>query len=119
MAKRTKRTFDSRDNFLSLLVKWTADGKFKLLEKSDSVRLYQQGSGIIGPPVMLQVTLGEEQTSLEMWLRVPNLYRILGLFLLPEEIGLESGGYTLWSDRKESRKEMNHLLEIMGLPLIK
>jgi len=111
---RTSVRFLHDGEIWSVVEKWASASGFRIKEKARCERLYQKGSGIFGPPVMLKIRQDAQETVLEAWIRVNGFMRVLSLFIFPSEIGIESGGYLLWSDRRAARKAVNGLLSQLG-----
>jgi hypothetical protein len=55
---------------------------------------------------------------MEVWVRVSFFVRLQSLFMLPAQMGVESGGMRGVVPRKMARNSVNKLLEQLGQPLI-
>jgi hypothetical protein len=98
---------------------WLASNSFTPQQSSPQERLYQNGSGLLIAPTMLLVRqVSAEALQLEVWVRCNLFTRIASLFLLPAEMGVESGGWRGWLPRQMSRDLFNGLLRQLGLPQI-
>ena len=89
------------------------NGKFR-----GSEVLYQKGMGILTAPMMLTLKNDGQDTIMESWVQLDILTRLMTLFLLPNEMGIESGGLRLVVPRSIARTATNKLLEQLGQPLI-
>jgi hypothetical protein len=54
------------------------------------------------------------QVSVEAWVRCNTFMRICSLFMLPAEMGVESGGFKGVLPRKIAREALNRLLQDCG-----
>jgi hypothetical protein len=97
---------------------WANENGFNLKETASGTRLYQKGMGFLVAPMMLRVSCSEEQCTLEAWVRVNVFTRLMGLFLIPSEMGIESGGFKLVAPRSIARNAINKLMVKLGQPPI-
>ena len=118
MDSRTKLSFPHQNNLWPAIEKWAPENGFNLKNDSGSERLYQKGVGFLVAPMMLSVRDSAQGTSLEAWIRVNTFTRAMGLFLIPAEMGIESGGFKLIAPRSIARNAINKLLPQLGQPLI-
>jgi hypothetical protein len=84
----------------------------------DMKRLYQKGTGFLVAPMMLKVRHENQETNIEAWIRSNFLVRLMSLFILPSEMGIESGGLKGVLPRNIARKAVNILLAQLGQPPI-
>jgi len=118
MSKRTVREFTVNDDFQSILDTWASSTGFKLQSIHSGTRLYQKGIGFLTAPMMLKIDTQDTRARLEAWIRVTSFVRVMSLFLLPAEMGIESGGFKLIAPRSVARKAANSLLSRLGAPTI-
>jgi hypothetical protein len=114
MGNRTTITFQSDSEIWSTVETWAEETGYRLKSRSESQRLYQEGSGFLTAPMMLEIAQDGKATRLEAWVRVNLIVRIMGLFLIPSEMGVESGGVRLVAPRKIARSAVNKLLVQLG-----
>jgi hypothetical protein len=69
-------------------------------------------------PMMLQLQQADGQLHLEAWIRGTLLARMGSFFLLPAEMGIESGGFRAVIPRGVARGAVNKLLNSLGQPSI-
>ena len=115
---RTVVEFQTGVDVWGALDQWAQEFKFELQAQDEASRLYQKGHNILIPPLMVQVTVTEAAYHLEAWVRNPMINRILTLGLLPFEMIINKGGFLGFVPRDKARKEVNVLLERIGVPLI-
>jgi hypothetical protein len=65
-------------------------------------------------PMMLELRQTGDKVHMEAWVRVGLMMRLLALFLIPTEMGLESGGFRLTVPRRTARGSVNELLGKLG-----
>ena len=114
MSTRTNLILRSNENFWPIVEAWAKKHGFKLQKSSKQERLYQKGIGFFVAPQMIKVTYDDQSGSLEAWVKFNLLTRIMGLMLLPREMGIESGGFKGAAPRKIARNAINVLLETLG-----
>ncbi len=69
-------------------------------------------------PMMLSLRQENNVVTLEAWVRSNLFVRLMSFFILPAEIGIESGGFKAVLPRKIARDAVNSLLHQLGVPLI-
>ena len=114
MTKRTPIAFQSSTNIWPTVEKWAAENGYKLQSEDATGRTYQKGVGFLVAPMMLRLAQDGDQVSGEAWIRAGLLVRIFALFLLPAEMGIESGGFKGVLPRKIARTAVNKLLAELG-----
>jgi hypothetical protein len=97
---------------------WGRENSFNLKETSPTNRLYQKGIGFLVAPMMLQASCNGEQCTLDAWVRVNVLVRLMALFIISSEMSIESGGFRLVAPRSIARNAINKLLVKLGQPQI-
>jgi hypothetical protein len=113
---RTIRTFPTPEHFWPIVEAWAADKGFSCKSKQGTTRLYQKGIGLLVAPMLLQVTERGGTVTLEAWVYSGWLVRLLSLFMMPKEIGVETGGFKGLIPRKIARAAINELLPKLGQP---
>ena len=114
MYNRTVVEFRSDLDIWRVVDKWASDSGFRLKVPGDTERLYQKGVGFLVAPMMLNVKRDNEKIRLETWVSVNLFVRLFALFLVPSEMGIESGGVRLVAPRSIARKAVNSLLGQFG-----
>ena len=115
---RTRLSFPYSGNLWSVLDPWAGQNGYTIKQDSSSERLYQKGVGFLVAPMMLSVRSDGQQVTLEAWVRANLFVRLGALFLIPAEMGIESGGFKLVVPRNIARKAVNQLLPQLGQPPI-
>ena len=118
MEKRTVMKLASRDDLWSTVEQWSAAHGYRQKSAEGDERIYQKGLGLLVAPMMLRVVSTEGATTMEAWIRVNPLVRFMTLFILPAEMGIQSGGIRAAAPRSIARKAVNKLLGTLGEPLI-
>lgn len=121
MEDRTIRDFEvaSADDTWEIIGQWLKESKYFVKEAFGANRkLFQKGVGFLVAPMMLDVSIEENKVHMEAYVRTNFFIRLFALFLIPEEMGVESGGIKLMAPRKIARKAVNKLLERLGQPEI-
>jgi hypothetical protein len=119
MYNRTVVEFCSDLDIWRVVDQWASDSGFRLKVPGDTERLYQKGVGFLVAPMMLNVKRDNQKIRLETWVSVNLFMRLFALFLVPSEMGIESGGVRLIAPRSIARKTVNELLVQLGQSVIK
>lgn len=107
----------SADETWKIIDEWLKESKYFVKEIFGANRkLFQKGIGFLVVPMMLDITLEENKVHMEAYVRANFFIRLFALFIIPKEIGIESGGVKLMAPRKIARKAVNKLLERLGQP---
>ncbi len=114
MKKRTILRFHSDGDLWSVVERWGIVNGYNQKQFAGNVRIYQKGAGFLVAPMMLKINNDNQEITLEAWIRVNLLVRIMGLFIVPSEMGIESGGFRLAVPRGIARKAINKLLDQLG-----
>jgi hypothetical protein len=107
---RTVCDFTASADIWHIVEPWAERSKYDLKRSSDLTRLYQRGHGVILAPMMLEISQTGDKVHIEAWVRTGFLQRLLALFLIPSEMGIDSGGFRLVLPRKTARTAVNELL---------
>jgi hypothetical protein len=111
---RTVRDFMAGVDFWQILDGWAQQTGYKLIAYDNVSRLYQRGEGFLVAPQRLQVNYTGSSYHLEAYVWVPLFTRVFTLMLMPEELRLDSGGFTGALPRKTARGHVNLLLQALG-----
>ena len=84
----------------------------------DGTRQYQRGNGFLTGAMPLTVRQDGPSVHLEAWIHANLLARIGALFLIPADMGIESGGFKGALPRSMARNAVNALLGQFGQPPI-
>jgi hypothetical protein len=114
MTKRTIREFQKSDDIWKIIDTWAMENDYKIKSQSESTRLYQRGMGFLTAPMMIEITQKGSKKHLEAWISVNFIVRMFSLFIVPEEMGIESGGLRLILPRNIAREAVNKLLNKLG-----
>jgi hypothetical protein len=118
MIKRTNISFQLSADVWPSIERWASANGFNRKVSAGPERLYQKGVGFLVAPMMLSVQQANGQVALEAWIRCNLFVRIFSFFILPAEMGIESGGVRGVLPRKIARNAVNRLLQDLGQPLI-
>lgn len=118
MTKRTQISFQVNGDIWPVVDGWARTNGYNRKAPSGSERLYQKGTGMLVAPMMLSIRQENSVVTLEAWVRCNLFMRIMSFFILPAEIGIESGGFKAVLPRKIARDGVNGLLHQLGVPLI-
>ncbi|MCI0403903.1 MAG: hypothetical protein L0212_10325 [Acidobacteria bacterium] len=118
MTKRTVLDFSFPGNLWGTVEPWAKENGYNQREGDASRRLYQKGTGLLVAPMMLDLRQQGGQVHLEAWVRCNLFVRFMALFMLPAEMGIESGGFRGVLPRNIARGAVNKLLPQLGQPVI-
>ena len=114
MNKRTPISFQSGNSVWPTVEKWAGENGYKPVSQDGSERTFQKGVGFLVAPMMLRLAQNGDVVTGEAWIRAGLAVRIMSLFMLPPEMGIESGGFKGVLPRKIARGAVNKLLEELG-----
>ena len=114
MTKRTRINFRCENPIWPTVEKWAAENGYKPVFQNSAERIFQKGVGFLVAPMMLSISQKREEVKGEAWIRAGMLVRIFSLFMLPAEMGIESGGIKGMLPRKIARAAVNKLLTALG-----
>ncbi len=115
---RTRIRFEYDGDALQVADEWAAEHGYRPTSSEPGRRTYRKGSGLLTAPTFLSVSQQGRGVELEAWVAPHLLARAFALFLVPGEMGLESGGVRLSVPRRTGRTAVNRLLERLGGPPI-
>lgn len=118
MDKRTKISFQPNGDIWPHVEQWAGANNFNLKSSSGSERLYQKGHGFLVAPMMLFIRQTDGSVAMEAWVRCNMFSRVMSFFILPPEMGIQSGGFTGVLPRSIARNAVNALLQQLGQPPI-
>jgi hypothetical protein len=116
---RTKIAFNQMNNVFPEVDRWASVAGFQPMPTPvESGRMYQKGTGFLVAPMMLTVRQAGGRVEMEAWVRCNLFMRIMSAFMLPPEMGIESGGFKGVLPRQIARNAVNGLLGLLGQPAI-
>jgi hypothetical protein len=119
MAGRTIRDFQVGFDVGPLVEAWAGPNHYGFRGASpDGTRNYQRGNGLITGAMPFSVRQTGADVHLEAWIHSTLVARIGALFLIPAEMGIESGGFRGALPRSMARDAVNKLLSRLGQPPI-
>ena len=114
MNPRTIRDFDYSGDIRPVVDFWAQENGFRLVDGGPPKRLFQRGHGFWTAPVKLEALQEGSKVHLEAWVHVSFMVRLMALFMLPKQMGVESGGFRGVLPRKIGRQAVNKLLQQLG-----
>jgi hypothetical protein len=120
-ASRTTLRFQVAGDPWGTIDQWASQNGYRLVPQpgdQQRFRLYQKGSGFWVAPMMLHCQLDGDAMTLQGWVRMTLFVRIMAFFILPAEMGIQSGGFRAALPRKMARDAVNKLLSALGQPPI-
>lgn len=114
MNKRTALSFNVQPNTEEVIEKWAASNNFKIRQRNDTEILYEKETGGFTAPMMLKITRIDNEVHIEAWIRIIFIIRLCSFFILPSEMGIESGGFRAIIPRQIARTAINELLAQLG-----
>jgi hypothetical protein len=118
MSRRTTLRFSRTGDVWAVVERWAKENGYQQKQSAGNERLYQKGVGFLVAPMMLKVNQENHVTSMQAWIRANIFVRLGSLFILPAEMGIESGGLRGALPRSIARKAVNALLAQLGQPPI-
>jgi hypothetical protein len=119
MADKTVRDFQVGFDIGPLVDAWAAGNHYGFRGISpDGTRNYQRGNGIMTGAMPLTVRQAGPSVHLEAWIHATLVARICAVFLIPANMGIESGGIRGVLPRSMARDSVNKLLAQLGQPPI-
>lgn len=119
MAARTVRDFQVGFDMTPMVNAWAGPNHYGFRGLSpDGTRNYQRGSGILTGAMPLTIRQTGADVHLEAWIHSTLVARIGALFLIPADMGIESGGFKGALPRSIARNAVNKLISELGQPPI-
>lgn len=119
MNTRTTLQFTFQDDIWPIVDQWAQLNGYKLKISNGEDRTYQKGTGFLVAPMMLRIVKEGENITLEAWAYANIVVRIMALFMIPEEMHINPGGFRMSIPRKIARDAVNKLLKTIGQPEIR
>jgi hypothetical protein len=116
--KRTTIKFPWEGDIWPIIDAWAGENGYRPKSALGAERTYQKGTGFLVAPMMLKVKQDKQETEIQAWIRANLLVRLMALFILPAEMGIESGGMRGVLPRNIARKAVNALLAKLRQPPI-
>ena len=116
MKARTILDFEYKGDIKDIVERWATAHNYRFNEMEGELRIYQRGTGFWTAPMRMLYKKEGNKVHLEAYVYTPLLSRIMGLFLVPKEAHIESGGFAGKIPRNMARKDVNALLEKLGQP---
>jgi len=115
MAARTLRDFQVGFDVTPAVDAWAQANHYGFRGVSpDGTRNYQRGNGLLTGAMPLTVRQNGPAVHLEAWIHANLVARIRALFLIPTDMGIESGGVRGILPRSMARDSVNKLLAQLG-----
>jgi hypothetical protein len=119
MAARTVRDFQAGFDITPWVDAWAQQNHYGFRGVSpDGTRNYQRGNGLLTGSMPMTVRQYGPSVHLEAWIHATLMARISALFLIPTDMGIESGGVRGIIPRNMARDAVNKLLVQLGQPPI-
>jgi hypothetical protein len=119
MAARTIRDFQVGFDVAPVVDAWAQANHYGFRGVSpDGTRNYQRGNGLLTGAMPLTVRQAGPAVHLEAWIHATLVARIGALFLIPTDMGIESGGVRGILPRNMARDAVNKLLAQLSQPPI-
>jgi hypothetical protein len=119
MAARTVRDFHVGFDITSKVDAWAGSNNYGFRGlSSEGTRNYERGIGIMNAAMPLTIRQTGADVHLEAWVHATLLARMGALFLIPADMGIESGGLKVALPRSMARNAVNKLLAQLGQPPI-
>ena len=119
MAARTVRDFYVGFDVAPVVDAWAQANHYSFRGISpDGARNYQRGNGILTGAMPLTIHQNGQAVRLEAWIHANLAARISALFLIPTDMGIESGGMRGVVPRSIARGSVNILLAQLSQPPI-
>ena len=118
MNNRTSISFRPNFDIWPVVDRWANVNNFNVTQAVGYERVYQKGRGFLVAPMMVAIRQTDGVVGLEAWVRFSFFVRLMSFFILPAEMGVQSGGYKGVVPRSLARTAFNELLIQLGqLPI--
>lgn len=118
MNTRTTYQFTFDGEIWPIIEQWAHLNGYKLKIANGEDRTFQKGTGFLVAPMMLRVVKEGSNITFEAWAYANIFVRIGALFMIPEEMHINPGGFRMSIPRKIARDAVNRLLNTLGQPPI-
>lgn len=103
----------------SVIDAWSKTSGYNVIEGAGTTtRTFQKGSGLLVAPMKVMFSLSGNAMSVQAWVAPTFLARLFALFLIPDEMHVNSGGFKMVLPRNMARNAINPVLGQLGLPQI-
>jgi hypothetical protein len=118
MNTRTSISFRPDFDIWPVVDRWAALNNFKVTQAVGFERVYQKGRGFLVAPMMVAIRQTGAGVGLDAWVRFSFFVRLMSFFILPPEMGIQSGGWKGVVPRSLARTAVNELLmQLRQLPI--
>ena len=115
---RTVISVKVSDSVWPAVESWAEQNEFKEIDSIGGGRSFRRGS-LSGADENLRIDQSEDEVVIESWLHTGLFFRVLFLFILPEETGIESSWLSAYhAPKSRFRAKLNPLLEQLGAPTL-
>ena len=115
---RTICDFPAPPNLWQAVDAWAAQHNYETESQDGARRVLRKGRGLLVAKRMLSISVDGQNAHVEAWLPMGFIVRMMSFFILPAEIGIESGGFKATLPRRLMREEVNQLMTSLGQPSI-
>lgn len=115
---RTVLRFSKSNDIWPIVDAWAARTGYRLVSPGGAHRVYQKGTGFLVAPMICELAVEGDVVTISAWVRMNLFVRLMALFMLPAEMGIQSGGFRAVLPRNIARKAVNELLGELGQPPI-
>lgn len=118
MNRRTSVSFRPEFDIWPVVDRWASINSFSITQSAGFGRLYQKGKGFLVAPMMVDIRQTNGTVRVEAWVRFNFIVRLMSFFILPAEMGVQSGGFKGVVPRSLARDAVNELLmQLRQLPI--
>jgi hypothetical protein len=119
MGARTVRDFQVGFDIAPVVDAWAQANHYGIRGVgADGTRSFQRGDGILTESMLFTIRQSGSAVHLEAWVHTNLAARMGALFLIPAEMGIESGGIKGALPRSMARNSVNKLLAQLDQPPI-
>lgn len=119
MNTRTTLQFTYDGDIWPTIEQWAQLNGYKLKIANGEDRTFQKGTGMLVAPMMFRVVKEGSNITIEAWAYANTFVRVCALYLIPEEMHINPGGFVMSIPRKIARDAVNRLLRTLQQPEIK
>jgi hypothetical protein len=118
MNTRTSISFQPNFDIWPVVDRWASLNNYHVTQAAGFERIYQKGKGFLVAPMMVAIRQNGPVIGLDAWVRFSFFVRLMSFFILPQEMGVQSGGYKGVVPRSLARAGVNELLlQLRQLPI--
>ncbi len=115
---RTSVLLHPSEDIRPMLAEWASANGFVEKQRNGPEIIYQKGVGVLLGPMMVSFRFDNDGVHLDAWVRANSFTRLCAFYMIPAEMGVESGGWRGVLPRKVARTAINKLLTQLGQPVI-